>query len=62
MYQLIYVNNDNALHVEMFEDSEKSVAYNCYCSNKSRDYIVSMMLIYVSEKNCAGEILASFKR
>ena len=62
MYQVIYTSDENYMHVDLFEDCEKSSAYDDYCVSKARDNIVSVMLIYVDAKLCYGEILASYRK
>lgn len=62
MYQVIYTSDENYMHVDLFEDSEKSKAYDDYCMSKARDNIVSVMLIYVDAKLCYGEMLASYRK
>jgi len=61
MYQVVYVSKDDYLHVDLFEDCEKSKAYDDYCFSKSRDNIKSVMLIFVDASVCEGEILASYR-
>jgi hypothetical protein len=62
MYQVIYTSDENYVHVDLFEDSEKSNAYDDYCMSKARDNIVSVILIYVDAKLCYGEMLASYRK